>query len=216
MKRLALVLAAACGSDDTPTDVSCKQQLVYLNRNGGTYNRGDHDTAIGNLSILVDAERVLPPWPHDDVDWQNLGDCIRTALAPIQRITVTEDDPGMTPHIELVFTTSYWAGAGTTHIVPAACRTGYQLEFVFGDAIPTSARACHLAMQGFAQMTAQLSLGSECHDFVNNAQDCSPTRAFLDATVDCVDASNQPTACRCGGTMQNTLVALESTFPACP
>ena len=71
--------------------------------------------------------------------------------------------------------------------------------------------------KAFAQMTAQLSLGSECHDFVNNAQDCSMERAFLDQTVDCVDAFNQPTTCRCGGgTTQNTQLALETTFPECP
>jgi hypothetical protein len=217
VKRWGLVLLAACGSDDAPTDISCRQQLVYLNRTGGTFNSGGYDDAINNLSVVVDSERVLPAWPHSDADWQDTAACITTALAPLQRITLTEQDPGAMPHIELVFTTSYWAGGAMTHAIPASCRATHQIEFVFGNAIPTSARACHVAMQGFAQMTAQLSLGSECHDFVNNAQDCSTTRAFLDQTVDCVDTANQPAACRCGGgSTQNTLEALEQRFPDCP
>jgi len=213
----ALAVVAACGGDDgTPTDISCRQKPVYLNRNGGTFNHGPTDDAINNLSVVVDAERTLPPWPEDDANWLAVTDCIRTALTPIQRLTVTEEDPGAIPHIEIVFTTSYWDGAAMTHVIPASCRS-HQIEFVFGDAVPTSARACHLAMQAFAQMTAQLSLGNECHDFVNNAQDCSTERAFLDQTVDCVDGFNQPTTCRCGGgTTQNTQLALETTFPECP
>jgi hypothetical protein len=209
------VIASACGGDAPPIDVSCKPQVVYLNRAGGMFDHGPHDDAILNLSVVVDAPRLLPPWPRDD--WAELVACIETGLAPFARLAITDVDPGTAAHIEIVFTTSYWGDAGTTMLVPSSCRAGHQVELVFGDAVPTTIRACHVALQGFALMTAQLSLDDNCRDFVNNHQDCSPERAFLDETANCVDASNVPVTCRCaGGTTENTYRALEMTFPACP
>lgn len=208
---------AACSDDAPPIDVSCKPALVYLNRGGGSYTAGQTDDATRNESVLLDMTRELEPWPHDDTNWTALVDCITTALAVFPRIEVTETDPGDAAHFELVFTTSYWSGpAGTTVLVPGSCRIGHQIELVFGDALPTYARACHVAMQGFAQMTAQLSLVEDCHDFVNNALDCSQTRAFLDRDQACVDGTNQPAPCRCGGTTANTYQALAAVFPTCP
>ena len=99
---------------------------------------------------------------------------------------------------------------------PVIDADGHQIEFVFGDALPTTARACHVALQGFAQMTALLSLDDNCHDFVNNAQDCAPERFFVDVDATCVDAASQAAPCRCGGTTQNTYQALAAKFPACP
>lgn len=207
--------ASACGSDDGPTDITCRQAILYLDRGGGVFEPGGHDDAITNTSVLVDVERTLPAWPH--ADWADLAACIHDHLLALPRLTVTDVDPGMTPHTTIVFTTAYWAGStATTMIVPASCRPDHEIEFVFGDAIPTTARACHLALQGFAQMSANLSLGDDCHDLVNNSMDCSIDRSFLDQTVNCVDDAGAPAPCRCGGTTENTYQALTTAFPPCP
>lgn len=190
--------------------------MLYLNRHGGAWDHGAHDDASANLSILIDAPRTLAAWPKDDVDWGLLVDCIRTGLAPFP-LAITEVDPGAVPHTEIVFTTASWAGgAGTTSIIPDSCRPGHQVEFVFGDALPTFARACHVALRSYAQMIAELSFGDDCMDLVNNEMDCAPVRTFVDATATCVDATNQPTACRCGGTTQNSFQAMRAAIPACP
>ncbi len=218
MTRSAILLGllAACGSDDAPITIRCEPHPVYLNRMGATFAPANNDDSINNLSAALDTEQTLAPWPKDDVDWQNLVECIRGALVGLPRLVVTESDPGNVPHVELVFTTSHWTTPAQTFVVPASCKAGHHVGFVFGNALATSQRACHIAMQAFGLMTAQLSLGSDCHDFMNNAQDCSPSRAFLAQTVDCVDANNQPAECRCGGTTQSSYDALEAVFPVCP
>src|SRR4051812_26264184 len=157
VRQVAVLLAlAACGGSET-TDAACQPAVLYLNRTGGLWDHGAHDDAAANLSILVDGPRTLPAWPKDDTDWGLLVDCLRTALAPFP-LTITETDPGAVPHTEIVFTTQYWAGAaGTTAIIPDACRPGHQVEFVFGNALATRARACHVALRSYAQMIANLS-----------------------------------------------------------
>lgn len=213
MKRALLVLAACGGNGDEPP--ACQPSVLYLNRTGGDYDRGNFDDALANRSAILDAPRTLLPYARDDIDWSIQTACIRDALAPFP-IEITETPPA-TPHVELVFTTTYWGGPPLTHLLPDGCRTDNQIAFVFGDAIATNARACQVAMIAYAQMTAQLSYGANCRDFLDRSMDCVPERTFSDEEVACVDANAQPIACRCGGaTTQNTYRALAAAHPACP
>jgi hypothetical protein len=216
--RLALfaLTLAACGpGGETVFDAACEPAVLYLNRTGATYDFGGFDDSSMNFTPIVDAERALPPWPHDDVDWASLANCIRTGLQPFP-VTVTETDPGMAKHVEIVFTTSYWAGPpGTTMITTAGCRDDLEVIFLFGNALPTYARACHLAVRSYAQITAQLDLVGDCEDFMNNQLDCSEMRTFKDADAACVDDADVPTECRCGGSTQNSHQALLSAT-SCP
>lgn len=208
-------LAACGGADGGGGDAACRPSVLYLNRTGGLYDHGAVDDAIANRSTIVDAPRTLAAYPHDDIEWGATTQCIRDALLPFP-IQIVESDPAPAPHVELVFTTSYWDGAAVTHVIPDGCRAGHQLGFVFGSAIATDARACQVAMIAFAQMTALLSYGENCRDFVDRSMDCVPDRTFTDETVACVDANAQPIACRCGGTTQNTYRALAAAHPRCP
>jgi hypothetical protein len=212
--RAALLLLVACGGGDDPPQV-CRPSVLYLNRTGGDYDRANFDDALANRSAILDGPHTLAPYPRDDIDWGITTACIRAALAPFP-IEVTETAPA-TPHVELVFTTAYWGGPPLTYLVPDSCRTDNEVAFVFGGAIATNARACQVAMIAYAQMTAQLSYGANCRDFLDRSMDCVPDRTFTDETVACVDANAQPIACRCGGaTTQNTYRALAAAHPACP
>lgn len=215
--RALLVLAVGCGSSSAPADTECVPSLLYLNRDGGTYDHGRLDNAALNQSVLLDGPRALPPWPRDQQEWDLTTGCIRSGLAPFA-VTVTEQDPGMTPHVEIVFTTAYWGQpAAQTMVVPASCRTDHQLEFVFSDSLPpTYSRPCQMALIGYAEMTANLSPGDDCKDILNLGMDCVPDRMFLDETATCVDEHNQPIACRCGGTTENPYQAMAGAHPACP
>jgi hypothetical protein len=217
MRTLLLVGLVACGgSETTIPDARCEGAVLYLNRTGADYAHGLRDDSSLNVSELIDVPRTLPPWPHDDIDWGFLTECIRTRLAPFP-VEVTETDPGARPHTEVVFTTAYWAGSpGTTNIVPDACRTGHEVEFVFGNALPTFARACHVTLRGYAQMTALLSIADNCEDILNADMDCSLERTFTDRESTCVDGSAQPTPCRCGGAAtQNSFSAMQAAL-TCP
>lgn len=213
--RWVIVLVAACGGGGADVDAPCRPSVLYLNRTGGMFDHGSVDDAVMNHSTIVDIPRTLDAYPHDAIEWAATAACIREALRPFP-IAITETDPGTSPHVELVFTTSYWAGAATTFVIPDSCRPNHQIGFVFGSAIATDARACQVAMIAFGQMTAQLSYGANCRDFVDRSMDCVPDRTFTDETVECVDGNAQPIACRCGGTTQNTYRAIEAAHPACP
>jgi hypothetical protein len=213
--RWLLLALAACGGSDTPTDAPCQPSILYLNRGGGTYAHSSFDSAALNASSIVDTTRTLGPYPHDDIDWRFTAQCIRDALAPFP-ISITESDPGMTPHVELVFTTAFWGGSAITFAIPDSCRAGHQIGFVFGDTLSSTNRACQVALIAFAQMTALLSYENNCNDIVDRSMDCAPERTFTDQDAPCVDANAQPIACRCGGMTQNTFRALSAAHRACP
>jgi len=216
-RAFILGLLAACGGRSSgDADAPCRPSVLYLNRSGGSYDHGNVDNAGLNLSVIVDAPLTLEPYPRDDVEWADTTACIRLALQGFP-IEITETDPGLVPHVELVFTTAYWAGVpGQTHVIPDGCFSRHELAFVFGSALATDARACQVALIAFAQMTARLSYGENCRDWVDHSMDCVPDRTFVDEDVPCVDANNQPISCRCGGTTQNTYRALVAAHPACP
>jgi len=210
---LPVVGLLACGGEPAIPDAPCEAAVLYLNRTGADYAAAGRDDAALNVSVLLDMPRTLPPWPHDDLDWASLTDCIRTRLAPFP-VEITETDPGLRPHAEIVFTTAWWAGSpGTTNIVPSSCRSGHQVQFVFGNALPTYARACHVALRGYAQMTALLSIADNCEDLLNADMDCSLERNFTDRESMCVDESAQPAPCRCGGAAtQNSFTAMQAAL----
>ena len=212
-----MVVCAACGHGaDTLDAPACHPSIVYLDRFGGAYDHGRIDDATQNLSVVVDGPRVLSPWPGDDVSWSDLTACVRDALG-VFAVQVTETDPGDVPHLELVFTTSYWADPAVTHVFPASCRAGNEIELVFGNAIATPTRACELAMGGLAEMTALLGPSENCLDFTSPATDCG-VRFFLDAELACVDpATNLPAPCRCdaNATTEDPFEALNTYFHGC-
>lgn len=211
--RVALVLLVGCGNESVPRDAVCTPSTLFLERAGGDYDTGPFDDALANHSVLLDGPLHLEPYPHDDATWASTVACIGRGLAQFP-VEVVEVEPSV-PHVELVFTSTYWAGSpGMTYVVPDSCLP-HQLGFVFGDALPTDARACQMALVGYAQLTAGLSIGDNCNDVLDLSMDCVPERSFVDTEVACVDALDQPIACRCGGTTQNTFAAMTAAHPPC-
>ena len=217
MWRWLLVLAACGGNDGTHhVDVSCADAIVYLDRFGGAYDHSAADDATLNVGIVFDGPRTLPPFPGDDVAWGDLTSCIRTALGGFD-VVVTENDPGMTPHVELVFTDSYWADPAVTNVVPSSCKSGHQIEVIFGDALATPTRGCEVAMAGLAEMVGQLGPSQNCLDFTSPAGDCG-VRSFLAVDENCVDPQTDlPAPCRCDATAttQNSFATLDALMHSC-
>src|SRR5690349_11311649 len=115
--RAWVLVVAACGQDTHFVDAAqCTPAIVYLNKDGGSY---DHARAIddagSNLSLVVDGPRQLAPWPGHAQSWADVTACIRDALAPFA-VQVTEQDPGTAAHYELVFTDVYWVDRAVTHV----------------------------------------------------------------------------------------------------
>jgi len=74
--------------------------VLYLNKNGGTFTPGDNDSRT-NSSSIPSQTSVIQPWNISDANWQTVVSCIKDEFAQFD-ITVTDVDPGQTPHIEAV------------------------------------------------------------------------------------------------------------------
>lgn len=217
-RGLIVVAVAACsGGDGTHhVDVSCANSIVYLDRFGGAYDHAAVDDATLNVGIVFDGPRTLAPFPGDGTEWTDMTTCIRTALAGFD-VTVTETDPGMTPHLELVFTDAYWLDPAVTHVFPSSCKAGHQIEVIFGSALATPTRGCELAMGGLAEMVGLLGPSQNCLDFTSPANDCG-VRSFLAVDENCVDEQTDlPAPCRCDASAmtQNSAATLDALLHAC-
>ncbi len=74
--------------------------VLYLNKNGGTFTPGNNDSRT-NVSSVPQQTSVIAPWNVSATDWQTVVTCIQQEFAAYD-ITVTDVDPGQTPHIEAV------------------------------------------------------------------------------------------------------------------
>jgi hypothetical protein len=209
MRSWILVLAACGRSHDAPID-ACESPLVYLNRGGGMWDHGARDDAGANLSEIVDGPRTLAAYPRPETEWTALAACVRAGLSPFP-VTITEADPGATPHVEIVFTDEYWGTEKAfTAVIPDGC-DHHEVLFVFGNALASPNRACDVTLRAYAQTVANLSFTDRCDDYVNDDLDCTPSRSFVDADANCAGGT-----CRCGGgTTQNTFRAMTSALAPC-
>ncbi len=75
-------------------------RLIYLDRDGATLQPGVNDSRA-QTSSLVSHQVHVPAWSVSDTDWDATVACVREVWSPFG-VTITEDDPGDVPHIEVV------------------------------------------------------------------------------------------------------------------
>src|SRR5688572_17477081 len=78
-----------------------QRRIVYMNRFGGTFQLGDDNSGNNTSSIPMISSSTLQPFGDGDAAWQDLMTCVRQMFGPYD-VTITETDPGATPHIESV------------------------------------------------------------------------------------------------------------------
>lgn len=78
-----------------------ESRVIYLNGNGVVLRPGDNDSSRG-ISSVVERPTEIAAWDIDPDTWQETVDCMREIYAPFD-VTITDEDPGDTPHIEAVF-----------------------------------------------------------------------------------------------------------------
>jgi hypothetical protein len=74
--------------------------IIYLNRNGGTFKPG-YDDSRTNTSSVAYTTSTLSAFNCSDAVWQQVLACVKDQFAPYN-VTVTDVDPGNTPHVESV------------------------------------------------------------------------------------------------------------------
>jgi len=83
------------------TTTRAESRTIYLNRDGVVLRPGDNNSTLDTSSIVTSPSEI-PGWDIDDDTWQETVDCMKGMYARFD-VTVTDEDPGNTPHIEAVF-----------------------------------------------------------------------------------------------------------------
>ncbi len=74
-------------------------RTLYLNRDGGTLTPGNNNSQT-NTSSLVSQASTIAGWDTTDAKWAETMACVRDMWAPFD-VTITDEDPGSTPHVEV-------------------------------------------------------------------------------------------------------------------
>ena len=208
------VLAAQPGA--SPTAMS---RVIYLNRDGALLRPGDNDSTR-QVSSIVTEPTELAGWDIDDDTWNDTVACIADIYRRFD-VTVTDRDPGDTPHIEAMF-----GGnpadvglpdnvAGVSPFTSDCSIIENSIVFVFTDILPDDARTvCEVISQEIAH-----SFGLD-HEMLPSDPmtylDYTGDRTFQNEMVSCGEYADR--ACGINGTMcrrrQNSVALLTERLGA--
>lgn len=207
---------AGCGDDGAaPTDAADRANptTIFLNREGGSYTRGQPANSSTNTTPLV-VSPVLSPPVITDPDWNTFVACVRAKFERFN-VVVTEQDPGAIAHTEVVVIglgheigqPDQFLNATSPTCATDGPQFGHGIAFLMWSASGniSDAHRCIAASDGIG-----LSLGLDrvlsCPDVMGLDESCGPVadKVFTDMDVACGD--NVPRGCRCGGgaIMQNS------------
>jgi hypothetical protein len=189
-------------------------RLIYLNREGGAYSPGVDDS-FANRSSVIEYYRseggALSPFSYGDEVWSEVVSCVQAGYAPFD-VTITDQDPGSTPHIEIAV-----AGRPEEIGLPAGCCLGVApfacspvegaVTYAFAGMHPKSVdELCWTVLQESAHA---LGLDHErlCEDAMSYQYGCGLRKAFLDQAGPCGEQTGRP--CMCGGATQNSAHLLQ-------
>jgi uncharacterized protein (TIGR03382 family) len=174
-----------------------QSRVIYLNRDGAILRPGDNDSTR-RVSSIVGEPTEITGWDIDDDTWSGTVACVAGIYAPFD-VTVTDQDPGDTPHIEAMFGGSPGdVGlpdnvAGVSPFTSDCSIIENSIVFVFTDVLPDDARTvCEVIAQEIAH-----SYGLD-HEMLPSDPmtylDYSGARTFQDAMVSCGEYADR----RCG------------------
>lgn len=143
------------GTGDGTSAVVAQSKVIYLNKNGVTLTPGTNDSRT-NKSTIVSAATTIQPWSVSATTWSSTVSCMKELFAAYD-VTVTDVDPGATPHIEAVFGGSPGqvglpnGVAGVSPFTTDCSIIENSIVFTFTNVIPQDARlACEIMAQEVA------------------------------------------------------------------
>ena len=192
------------------------KNVIFLNRNGGSYTPGWVDDAVGNVSSIVQYDVAMQPYPYGDSSWNQVLTCMRGLYADFD-VEVTDVDPGDAPHTEVVVSghpNDIGLPNGVGGVAPMACEAissavSFAFPETYGDD-PTG--ICEAAGQESAYA---FGLDHEilCSDIMTYGY-CG-AKDFKSEDSDC--GEYEPRPCACGGDTQNSHeYLLDVLGPAAP
>jgi uncharacterized protein (TIGR03382 family) len=177
-----------------------KTRTIYLNHNGAMLTPGFNDSKTNTSTIVTRATQV-PGWNASAADWAATVACMKDIWSRFD-VTVTDVDPGATPHIEALFARAAADVGMTTNVggispFSANCSViESSIVFAFTDNLPKQPRViCEVMSQEIAH-----SYGLD-HELV--ASDpmtylaFTGDREFQDREASCGESTARP--CGIGG-----------------
>jgi uncharacterized protein (TIGR03382 family) len=147
VRQVVPATAAATGLARTHT--------IYLNHTGALLSPGFNDSQANTSTIVTRATQV-PGWNASAADWAATVSCMKDIWSRFD-MTITDVDPGATPHIEALFARSPADVGITTNvggISPFSANCSViegSIVFAFTDSLPKQPRAiCEVMAQEIA------------------------------------------------------------------
>ncbi len=201
--------------------------ILYFNKNAATYTPGNDDSRQNRSSVPITTSS-LGAWNCSEPQWQQFMTCIRDMYSPFN-VTVTDVDPGNTPHVEThvggsptsMKTQQYPQGLPCGNqgcvggIAPLGCYGGVDnaITYVFSNIYQCDVQGiCEAAAQESAHAFG-LDHEAYCPDPMTYDTDCG-AKEFRDHDAPCGEYEGQPRQCKCPGTgsTQNSYQELLAMF----
>lgn len=177
-----------------------QSKVIYLNHLGVTLTPGEDDSTT-NHSSIIGATSAVPAWNTSQATWDATVACMQDMFARFD-VTVTDQDPGATPHIEAVFGGSpqdIGMGQGIGGVSPFTEDCGIienSIVFTFTDVFPDDAQTvCEVMSQEVAHSYGldHEMLASDPMTYLQY----NGNRSFKDQAVSCGEYQDRP--CGIGG-----------------
>lgn len=197
------------GSSQTPR--SSHFPILYVNGKGGTYEGWQYNDSSNNLSTIVPpGKSTIPPATFDAEEWAELMRCVKIQFGSFG-ITVTDEDPGSTPHIEAVVggkPQDIGLGSGVGGVAPFTCGViDSAIVFIFQQIYGNRVQlVCEVVAQEAAHA---IGLDHEfyCPDPMTYLSGCGD-KFFRDYPAPCGEDAAR--SCQCGGETQNSVALLRA------
>jgi hypothetical protein len=183
--------------------------VVFLNRNGGTYQPGQNNSATNRSSIVRSNSRV-PAFERGDGSWRSLVSCVAENYSRFN-LHVTDVEPEGGRYIEVVIgghPGNIGVGNGVGGIAPinmSSCRPiETAIAFVFSRNLGDQAHLCKVTTHEIGH-TISLEHEYLCEDPMTYLRGCG-VKTFQDQSASCGTYSAR--RCQCRGGRQNTVETL--------
>jgi MYXO-CTERM domain-containing protein len=208
---------------DTPDELSGETpvqhgggapHVLFLQRcEGGLTIYPGGGGSIADESEIVSGTINFPPFPYGDTAWNQVVEITRDLFSPFN-ITVTDVDPGNTPHDEAVVcgdgAMAGFAGAGG--VAPFSCGViNNAITFTFADTLGNNTQLIAEVIGQEAAHAWGLDHEYLCEDPMTYLSGCG-NKTFQDFDAQCGEYN--PRQCSCGGNTQNSYQHIIDTFGA--
>lgn len=190
--------------------------LLYVNRceGGETITSAGFENSRTNSSTIIPRTITFPAYPGSNSSWTSLMSEVRSILSPFG-IEVTDQDPGDTPHTEIIACGQSFLGSSVLGVAPFGCGlVANAIGYAFAEE-HFSERQLAETIVHEAGHTWTLNHLYDCADPMTYLEGCG-NKSFQDSSLQCAGVGGggswQVEPCSCGGTTQNSFQTLFGYF----